>query len=132
VNTSAGAAVTIRAGMVLILFVLISLLFDDPWNFVVIGIGVVLEIGEIYWGRKLARRWRPHTGAEALVGSRAEVVEECRPKGSVRVQGELWRATCAAGASVGETVRILAVQDLTLEVEPVLEATASGEEAPAV
>jgi membrane protein implicated in regulation of membrane protease activity len=55
-------------------------------------------------------------GAEALVGKTARVVAPCRPDGRVRVEGELWRARCEAGADVGESVRVVSVEELTLEV----------------
>jgi hypothetical protein len=50
----------------------------------------------------------------------AEVVVPCRPSGQVRVHGELWEARCAAGADIGEDVRITALEELTLVVEPVV------------
>jgi membrane protein implicated in regulation of membrane protease activity len=103
----------------LVAFIVISLLLPSPWNVVALACGVVLEVGEIVWGRRLARRMRPRTGAEALVGREARVVEACRPDGHVRLHGELWRATCAGGADVGDAVRVTAVRDLTLEVVPV-------------
>lgn len=104
--------------MVLALCVVISLFVPSPWNLVVLAVGVVLEIGEVVWGRRLARKWRAQTGAEAVIGRLASVVEACRPDGLVRVHGELWQATCAAGADVGDTVRVTAVRDLKLEVAP--------------
>jgi membrane protein implicated in regulation of membrane protease activity len=36
----------------------------------------------------------------------------------VRVNGELWEATCAAGAEVGETTIVRAIDGLTLTVDP--------------
>ena len=54
-----------------------------------------------------------------MIGQTAEVVEPCRPVGQVRVHGELWEARCAAGAAVGDTVRITALEGLTLTVAPV-------------
>ena len=57
-------------------------------------------------------------GPEAMIGKPATVVERCRPTGQVRVHGELWEATCTAGADVGETVRIVALEGLTLVVTP--------------
>jgi membrane protein implicated in regulation of membrane protease activity len=105
--------------VVLITSVILSFFFPWPWNLVVVLAGVIGEVGEIVWGRRLAKRWRPKTGAEAMIGKTAEVVENCRPAGHVRVDGELWEATCAAGADAGETVRITAVDRLTLTVVPV-------------
>lgn len=75
-----------------------------------------METGELAWGLSLARRWKPKTGAEAMIGEEAEVVSPCRPLGQVRVLGELWRARCEEGADVGETVRIERLDGLTLVV----------------
>jgi membrane-bound serine protease (ClpP class) len=57
-------------------------------------------------------------GAETLIGATARVVSDCRPLGQVRLRGELWRARCEAGASAGDTIRIVDRDGLTLLVEP--------------
>ena len=104
--------------MVLILAIILALVLPSPANVVVLIAGVIGEVGEIIWGRRLAKRWRPKTGPEAMIGKPAEVVAECRPSGQVRIHGELWEARCAAGADVGETVTVLELDGLTLVVEP--------------
>jgi len=43
------------------------------------------------------------------------------------VHGELWEARCEAGADVGEAVRVSAVEDLMLVVEPLEESSGSGD-----
>jgi membrane protein implicated in regulation of membrane protease activity len=48
----------------------------------------------------------------------AEVVSACRPDGQVRLRGELWAATCDAGADPGASVRVRSVDGLRLRVEP--------------
>ena len=113
--------------MVLILAIVVSALFIPwPWNLVVVLCAAIVEVGEVVWGLRLARRWRPKSGPETMVGKTAEVVVPCRPSGQVRVHGELWKAHCVAGADIGEEVRITALEDLTLVVEPVPSASASG------
>jgi len=104
--------------MVLTLAIILALILPHPANIVVLVLGVIGEVGEIVWGRRLARRWRPKTGVETLVGQTADVVVECRPRGQVRVHGELWEAECADGAEVGATVRIVGRNELTLTVVP--------------
>jgi membrane-bound serine protease (ClpP class) len=104
--------------MVLIVFIVLSLFVPWPWNLAVLAAGVIAEIGEIIWGRRLARRWRAKTGVQTMIGAAAEVVSPCRPAGQVRVRGELWGAICADGADVGDTVRIVAIDELTLTVTP--------------
>jgi membrane-bound serine protease (ClpP class) len=109
--------------MILILAILVALLFlDSPWSIVVIVVGCILEVGEVAvlrrWSKRIDRRTTATTGSEALIGREAEVVEECRPVGTVRVNGELWAASCAEGARTGETVRVNGVDGLTLVVSP--------------
>ena len=112
--------------MVLIIAIILALLLPSPANIVVLILGVIGEVGEIIWGRRLAKRWRPKTGPEAMIGQPAEVVADCRPMGQVRVHGELWEARCAAGADVGETVTIRELDGLTLVVEPSVASGAPG------
>jgi len=106
--------------MVLIVAIVIALFVPWPWKLLVLGAGIVAEFGEIVWGRRLARRWRPKTGAEAMVGMHAEVVSALHPAGQVRVNGELWEATSSASADVGETVVVRGMEGLTLVVEPLV------------
>jgi membrane protein implicated in regulation of membrane protease activity len=87
-----------------------------PWNLIAVLTGLAIETVELTWGLRLARRWRPQTGAEAMIGKEAEVVAPCRPTGQVRVDGELWEAYCDEGAETGETVRIDRLDGLTLVV----------------
>ncbi|MGH3047779.1 MAG: NfeD family protein, partial [Gaiellaceae bacterium] len=62
-------------------------------------------------------RARVKMGPETLIGATAEVVAACRPRGQVRLQGELWQARCEEGADVGERVRVRALEGLTLLVD---------------
>ncbi len=87
-----------------------------PWNLLAILGGLAIETVELGWGLSLARRWKPKTGAEAMIGASAKVVKACRPVGEVRVLGELWQARCDEGADPGETVRIDRIEGLTLVV----------------
>jgi membrane-bound serine protease (ClpP class) len=106
--------------VVFVLALLIALFFvPSPWSILVILAGAVAEVGEVIWGRRLAQRWRPRTGAEAMIGETAQVVTACRPRGQVRVRGELWEAVADEGADPGDTVRIEAIDGLTLVVAPV-------------
>lgn len=102
------------AGAILLaLFVLPS-----PWGVVTVVVALVVELAEtgalLWW----SKRRRAQVGAEVLLGRSAEVVVACRPVGQVRVEGELWRAYCEEGADPGDTVRVKAIDRLTLVVEP--------------
>ena len=90
----------------------------SPWGVVAIVGGAVGEAAEAAVWLWLSRRRRAVTGAEALVGTPALVVEPCRPEGFVRIAGELWRARCDAGADRGKTVVVERVEGLTLVVGP--------------
>ena len=108
--------------MILLLVILLVVLASvaTPWSIVLLLVGCVLEVVEIAvlrrWAKRLDRRTKPTTGVEAMVGKAAEVVEPCRPKGTVQLGGELWEARCDAGADTGETVRVQSVEGLTLVV----------------
>jgi membrane protein implicated in regulation of membrane protease activity len=104
--------------MALLISIVLAFFVPYPWNLLVVFGGVCVEVLEVIWGRRLARRWRPQTGVETLIGRRAEVVVACHPTGQVRLDGELWEATCEPGADVGEETVVRAIDGLRLIVEP--------------
>ena len=105
--------------MAALLAILLAIfVLPSHWGLVAIIAGLTIEVGEAWLWIRLSRRWRVVTGAEGLVGRRAEVVEACRPDGRVRIHGELWRAHCPSGADAGTSVVVRRVRDLVLEVEP--------------
>lgn len=66
-----------------------------------------------------ALRARPITGIEAMTGEIGESLDLLNPNGTVRVHGEIWRAISTSGAiGQGEKIRVVAIRDLTLLVEP--------------
>ncbi|TLF51772.1 nodulation protein NfeD [Halomonas urmiana] len=64
------------------------------------------------------RRRPPRIGQEELVGSEALVLEDFTDQGHVRLMGERWRARSPEPLARGQSVRVTAVDGLTLEVEP--------------
>lgn len=105
--------------MILVAAIFLALFVLPPtWGVAAIVAALVVEIGEAAFWIWLSKRGKPQVGAEALIGARAEVVSSCRPLGSVRVAGELWRARCDGGADRGDVVRVRALEGLTLVVEP--------------
>jgi membrane-bound serine protease (ClpP class) len=76
-----------------------------------------LEVVEITWGLRLARR-RSSVGAQTLVGREAIVVRALDPEGQVAIDGERWKARSASPAPVGAKVVIESIKGLTLEVRP--------------
>jgi membrane-bound serine protease (ClpP class) len=63
-----------------------------------------------------AQRRRAQTGAEGLVGRRAEAETDLDPEGWVIVQGERWRARAGERIASGESVEVLSVEGLLLRV----------------
>jgi membrane-bound serine protease (ClpP class) len=68
-----------------------------------------------------ARRNKLLSGPEALVGAVGVAQEAIAPQGQILVHGELWLANSPSAVPAGETVRVRAVEGLTLLVEPVHE-----------
>jgi membrane-bound serine protease (ClpP class) len=90
----------------------------DPWRVIVLAAAAVIEVGEVFFWIKFLRRYRVQTGAEGLVGERAEVIVPLGPDGRVRLRGEIWSARSDKPAAVGDVVRVAEVDGLTLVVEP--------------
>jgi membrane-bound serine protease (ClpP class) len=97
----------------LALFVLPS-----PWSWVAVVVGAAVELAETWFWWWLSRRRRPAVGVETLVGARATAISECRPYGQVRLRGEIWQARCDAGLEAGDEATVLAVDGLTVVVQP--------------
>jgi membrane protein implicated in regulation of membrane protease activity len=92
-------------------------ILPSPWNVILFGLAVFLEIGEIYLWTRFLERYRVRGGAEGMVGLRATVLEACDPDGLVRVRGEVWKAhTDGAVLGEGERATVLAVEGLTVTV----------------
>ena len=97
----------------------LALFVFPPWlGLVAVSLGIVVEVAEVGFWVRFLRRYRVRTGTEALIGARAEVIEDCDPRGRVRMRGEIWHADCARGARVGDRVTVTGVDGLTLRVEP--------------
>jgi membrane-bound serine protease (ClpP class) len=67
-----------------------------------------------------ARRSRPVTGTDALIGVAGTALTALRPTGRVRAAGVEWRARIRGGGSApaGAEVVVVGLDGLTLEVEP--------------
>src|SRR5262245_16430109 len=77
--------------------------------------GMIVAIGGAAWS---ARKRKPATGSEQLIGMRGEVVSWNDLGGSVRVVGEIWSARSNRPLQVNDTVRVVGREGLTLIVEP--------------
>jgi membrane protein implicated in regulation of membrane protease activity len=105
--------------MLLVGAIALALLVLPPgWGIAVVTLAAVIEVAEVGFWIRFLRRYRIATGKEALIGSSAEVIEACEPRGRVRFRGEIWHAECESRAEVGARVRVTDVHGLTLRVEP--------------
>jgi membrane-bound serine protease (ClpP class) len=105
--------------MFLLLALPLFIFLPSPWNAIGGFAAVVLFGFEVaYWQRRI-RHQKVQTGVETLVGATGEVSEPLAPVGQVRVRGELWEAHSSSDLPPGARVRVIGVNGLTLEVEPV-------------
>lgn len=105
-----------------------SLMLTDTVPGVRVGYGVVAPVSlglaaiTIFLGRlALAAQRRPSmTGLESLVGTAGRVQTPLGPDltGQILLRGERWRAVSRAPVAPGAAVRVVAVNGLTLLVEP--------------
>jgi membrane-bound serine protease (ClpP class) len=63
-------------------------------------------------------RRKPATGQEGLVKQRGVARTELKPRGKVSVHGEIWNAEASAPVERGEEIEIVAVEGMTLKVQP--------------
>ncbi|HWA54417.1 MAG TPA: NfeD family protein, partial [Solirubrobacterales bacterium] len=97
-------------------------------------LGVLSLVAFYFITRKVveAHRDQPvRTGSEELIGSLAEARSNLDPEGQVWAGGTLWSARLADGAervSLGDRVRVDAIEGLTLVVRPEPTPAGTGEE----
>ncbi len=97
--------------------VLAILFLDSPWQWVVIGLLLLVDVIQItVWLRW--RKKRSITGIESIVGAPGRAVTPLDPDGQVRVRGQLWSAHSTERVEVGDDVTVTAVDGLKLEVAP--------------
>lgn len=105
--------------MLLIIGLVLLFVLPTPWNVIALLVGLLLWLGEVFAIWRLVRKKKVQAGAETLVGRTATVIVPCKPLGQVRLSGEseIWRARCADGAEIGESVRVVGLDQITLIVE---------------
>jgi membrane-bound serine protease (ClpP class) len=98
---------------------------------VIVPAVLALAAGVLLLGRLAlaAQRQPPATGVEALIGQHAPAVSAIAPgvPGQVAVHGELWQARSDEPIQAGASVRITAVNGLTLTVVPDRASTLRGD-----
>jgi membrane-bound serine protease (ClpP class) len=91
-----------------------------------IGGVALLAAGLMLWVliRFTGLRRRPaRTGQEQLIGCHGVALEDFQHEGHVRMRGERWNSRSSVALRRGDEVRVVAVDGLTLEVEPLQRAT---------
>ena len=91
------------------------LFLDSPWRWIVIAVLAAVEGFEMLLWLRL-RRLRSLAGPEGIVGSKGRALSDCDPEGQVRVRGQIWKATCPAGAEAGDDVVVEGSEGLRLKV----------------
>ena len=61
------------------------------------------------------------SGREEMIGARAEALESFSETGQVRAHGEIWSARTSRPVVLGQSLRIMDIDGLILEVEPLRE-----------
>ncbi|MGM0701039.1 MAG: NfeD family protein [Pseudomonadota bacterium] len=90
-----------------------------------IGGVALLAAGLMLWvmTRFIGLRRRPvRTGQEELVESEAKVLEDFEGQGHVRLHGERWNARSTQPLRRGQAVRVVGIDGLTVDVEPLEDA----------
>jgi membrane-bound serine protease (ClpP class) len=103
------------------------LLFDTPEPALRLSLQVLVPAIVVASGFFIVVIWlaikaqlRKHsTGAEAMIGSEAEVMKDIDNEGEVFLMGEYWRATSKEPVKKGAKVRIIKVEGLNLIVEEI-------------
>jgi len=83
-----------------------------------IATAAALVLAGIVWLFNRARQRPVVTGAEQMVGSYAEAVNDFEGSGTVRFGGEMWNARAPVPIRAGQRVRIVRMEGLLLHVEP--------------
>ncbi|MGC9952507.1 MAG: nodulation protein NfeD [Bryobacteraceae bacterium] len=66
-----------------------------------------------------ARRNKVVTGSEGMIGEIGTALTPLAPDGRIFVRGEYWNATAASPVAAGNRVRVTAISQLNLTVEPI-------------
>jgi len=112
------------------------MLFEAPIPAMRVSLGVILPTAIVLAGvtgfllsRVLkTHKMRPMTGVEGMVGKIGTVLVAVDPHGTVLVNGEYWDAQSdGATIPVGASVRVVAVGDKQVDVEPAGEAGEGSE-----
>lgn len=87
-------------------------------GFILLGLIPVLSLIAFLFRMALrSHHDRVTTGEAGMIGMTGRADTEIVPEGTVFIRGELWRARARIRVAAGESVRVVGVDGLTLEVE---------------
>jgi membrane-bound serine protease (ClpP class) len=100
----------------------------NPWLILAITLGVAAFFFLGLSAAVRAHRLPIAVGRETLVGKTGVVRRPLRPSGIAHLQGEEWSAVSASGDEIaaGTPIRVVAVDGLSLRVEPVADLPGEG------
>lgn len=78
---------------------------------------LIKKVSIVLWAVE-ARRAKMLPNARGIVGMTGRAESEISPEGTVFVRGELWRARSRSTIAYGESVSVIGITDLTLDVRP--------------
>ena len=106
--------------VVIVLLVLPQFGIHIPlWGLVLLMVAVAIVGYVSYRIGKPTFFLRPRVAPEAIIGREGRVVRSLAPEGCVKVQGVLWKATCAeAELEAGDEVVVVGIDRLKLIVCP--------------
>jgi membrane-bound serine protease (ClpP class) len=91
-----------------------------PWSLILAAAAVSALLLIFVVGLALKARKRPvATGREELIGAIGQVLADCDGAGWAHLHGETWRIACPTPLTEGAKVRVVAIDGLTLRVEPI-------------
>jgi len=99
------------------------------WGLILMMVALAAASYITYWFCQRALRKRAQVGLEALIGNEGKTTCRIAPKGYVRVQGELWKATSADKCILEEDTEVViaGISNYTLLVTPLHESNGSSE-----
>jgi membrane-bound serine protease (ClpP class) len=103
--------------IVIILIIFLYYLRADTWVYIVlVVIMVIISIFTTYIF--LPQLQKPVTGIERMIGTSGEALETLKPRGSVRIKGEIWDATSIDGKiKKGEKIVVEEINGLKVLVK---------------
>jgi membrane-bound ClpP family serine protease len=104
--------------VVAVLLLMKITIFSPRAGLILLGlIPMLLLIASLFRMALRSHRDRVTTGEAGMIGMTGRADTEIAPDGTVFIHGELWRARARIRIGAGESIRVVGMDGLTLEVE---------------